>query len=91
MESEVWIDSPAGWLATVDGATKFAMVEKTRHIDNAEYPSKASIIFYKNGPSARLDGQGMPQYTDTKTPYYMEAEVNSPIAHLEEARSGVHL
>ena len=83
VEGEVWIDSPAGWLVTVDGPTNFAMVEKTRHIDNAEYPGKASIIFYKSGPSARLDSQGMPHYTETKAPYYMEAEVNSPIAHLE--------
>ncbi len=86
VESEVWVDSPAGWLAVVNGASKFAMVEKTRHMDSAEYPSKASIIFYKNGPSARLNSQGMPVYSPadpSATPYYMEAEVNSPMAHLE--------
>ena len=85
VESEVWIDSTAGWLAVVDGASKYAMVEKTRHFDNGDYPGKASIIFYKNGPGARLDSQGMPHFTppdQLKTPYYMEAEVNSPMAKL---------
>ncbi len=85
VESEVWIDSTAGWLAVVDGASKYAMVEKTRHFDNADYPGKAAMIFYKNGPGARLDSQGMPHFTppdQVETPYYMEAEVNSPMAKL---------
>ena len=33
LESEVWLDSTAGWVALVDGATHYAMVEKTKHID----------------------------------------------------------
>lgn len=85
VESEVWIDSPAGWLAVVDGASQYAMVEKTKYFDHSEYPSKASMIFYKNGPNAVLDSQGIPHFTPAdpvKTPYYMEAEVNSPMAEL---------
>lgn len=85
VEGEVWIDDTAGWLAVVDGTSKYAMVEKTRHFENAYYPGKASMIFYKNGPSAELDAQGMPHFTppdQAKTPYYMEAEVNSPMAEL---------
>ena len=43
---EVWIDSPSGWLAAVDGMSGYTMVER-HHIDpTAEYPSKATIIFY---------------------------------------------
>jgi hypothetical protein len=47
------------------------------------------VIFYKNGPTVELDEQGRPHLstegeTDSqaKTPYYMEAELNSPMAEL---------
>jgi len=85
IESEVWVDSTAGWVAIVDGASNFTMVEKTRYVDHAEYPSKASVIFYKNGPTVELDSAGMPHLSpldQKETPYYMEAELNSPMANL---------
>jgi hypothetical protein len=85
LENEVWLDSTAGWIALVDGATHYAMVEKTKYIEGAEYPEKASVIFYKNGPTVQLDAQGMPYLTSKnlkETPYYMEAELNSPMAVL---------
>jgi hypothetical protein len=90
LESEVWLDSTAGWIAIVDGATRYAMVEKTRHVDGGDYPSKASIIFYKNGPTLELNAKGMPYLTSTnldRTPYYMEAEMNSPMAVLGAGES----
>jgi hypothetical protein len=82
LENEVWLDSTAGWIALVDGATHYAMVEKTRYIEGADYPEKAAVIFYKNGPTVQLDAQGMPYLTSKnlkETPYYMEAELNSPM------------
>jgi hypothetical protein len=85
LENEVWLDSTAGWIALVDGATHYAMVEKTRYIEGANYPDKASVIFYKNGPTVQLNAQGMPYLTSKnliETPYYMEAELNSPMAVL---------
>ena len=85
LESEVWLDSTAGWLAVVDGATQYAMVEKTKHIDGGDYPEKATTIFYKNGPTVRLDAKGMPHLSSMdlkQTPYYMEAEINSPMVLL---------
>src|SRR6201996_5658530 len=85
IESEVWVDSTAGWVAIVDGTSNFTMVEKSKYIQHAEYPSKASVIFYKNGPTVELDSDGMPHLSrlDKKeTPYYMEAELNSPMAEL---------
>jgi hypothetical protein len=90
LESEVWLDSTAGWIAIVDGATRYAMVEKTRHVDGGDYPGKASIIFYKNGPTLELNAKGMPFLTSTnldRTPYYMEAEMNSPMAVLGPGES----
>ena len=90
LESEVWLDSTAGWIAIVDGATRYAMVEKTRHVDGGDYPGKATIIFYKNGPTLELNAKGMPYLTSTnldRTPYYMEAEMNSPMAVLNPGAS----
>jgi hypothetical protein len=85
IESEVWVDSTAGWVAIVDGASNFTMVEKSKYIQHVEYPSKASVIFYKNGPTVELDSGGMPHLSrlnQKETPYYMEAELNSPMAEL---------
>jgi len=49
LENEVWLDSDAGWIAVVDDAAKYGMVERFQHVSGAEYPGKASVIFYKNG------------------------------------------
>ena len=32
LESEVWLDTTAGWVAVIDGATEYAMVEKTKYL-----------------------------------------------------------
>ncbi len=92
LESEVWLDSIAGWVALIDGATQYAMVEKTKHVLGGDYPDKATVIFYKNGPTVELDAKGMPYLTSgslEKTPYYMEAELNSPMAVLGPGESYV--
>ncbi len=44
---------------------KYAMVEKTRHIADGDYPSKATTIFYKNGPTVELNEKGMPYLTSS--------------------------
>ena len=56
----------------------------------ADYPSKASLIIYKNGPSLELNAQGMPYLPSTdldRTPYYTEVELNSPLAVLGPGES----
>lgn len=86
LQNEVWLDSQAGWIAVVDGMSGYAMVEKFKYFTNATYPGKANVIFYKNGPSLQLDAKGYPRLTSDDprtTPYYMEAEINSPLAVLQ--------
>jgi hypothetical protein len=86
LQNEVWVDSPGGWLAVVDGSARFAMVERFHYFEGAEYPGKATVIFYKNGPSLELDEKGMPYVTSSSpedTPHYIEAEVNSPMVRLQ--------
>jgi hypothetical protein len=53
LEGEVWTDSPAGWLAVVDGATGFTMVERNRYDSRATYPGQATMLFYTTGNHVR--------------------------------------
>jgi hypothetical protein len=88
--AELWIDSVAGWLAVVDGTSRFAMVEKFQYEANKTYPGRASVIFWTNGPEPRFGGDGEATFGGTReSPYYMEAELNSPMCRLnpgEECR-----
>lgn len=89
LQNEVWLDSPAGWVAVLDRSSHFAMVERFPYHERAGYPGKATVIFYKNGPSFGSDKNGMPSiHTDASgDPFYMEAELNSPIVKLAPAES----
>jgi len=90
LENEVWLDANAGWIAIVDDASQFGIVERYKYAETAEYPGRASVIFYKNGAALALDSDGMPRLRDSdpqRAPYYMEAELNSPMVHLEPGSS----
>src|SRR5215469_2322660 len=61
------------------------MIEQFTFEPSGNYPGKATVIFYKNGPSVSFDKQGRASIrpsTSDVTPYYMEAEINSPIVKL---------
>jgi hypothetical protein len=86
LQSEVWLDSPGDWVAVVDGQSSFAMVERSRVQPKATYPGKATVIFYIDGPALRMDPSGNARLTSAdprETPYYMEAELNSPMVQLQ--------
>jgi len=89
LQGEVWVDSRAGWIAVVDGATRFAMVEQFKFERKAKYPGKATVIFYKNGPVVEMNGDGAPEIRTSAedAPFYMEAELNSPLVRLAPAES----
>ena len=89
LQGEAWIDSPAGWLAVIDGSSQFAIIERF-HFDRArEYPGKATVVFYKNGPAVELDSQGkaVVRTSSEDAPFYMEAELNSPMVQLAPGES----
>jgi hypothetical protein len=89
MAAELWIDSPGGWLAVVDGSSKYAMVERFEYEPMKEYPGKASVIFWTNGPALNLSRDGiasMPPDPDAG-PYYLEAELNSRMCKLPAGES----
>ena len=89
LAAELWLDSTPGWLAVVDGDSQYAMVERYRYENNETYPGKASVIFWMNGPETRLSSEGEPSLTSggDGTPYYLEAEINSPLVQLRPGES----
>jgi hypothetical protein len=90
LENEVWLDSVVGWLAVVDGEGGFAMVERFQYVRGADYPGKATVIFYQNGAALELNENGKPVLRSAdveSTPYYMEAEINSPMIELQPGDS----
>jgi len=89
MAAELWLDSTEGWLAVVDGTSKYAMVERFEYDTSRPYPGKASVIFWTNGPEVRLNSDGVPSLSadPDASPYYLEAELNSPMCRLRPGES----
>src|SRR6201987_821316 len=89
MAAELWLDSHEGWLAVVDGNSQFAMVERFQYEPTKTYPGKASVIFWTNGPEMRLNSDGNPSMSadPDASPYYLEAELNSPMCKLRPGES----
>jgi hypothetical protein len=85
LATEFWIDSTAGWVAVVDGANRYAMVERFQYDEHTPYPGKASVIFWTNGVHLNFNNEGEASVSDGPngpSPFYMEAEINSPMCHL---------
>ena len=89
MAAELWLDSTEGWLAVVDGTSKYAIVERFEYDKSKPYPGKASVIFWTNGPEVRLNSDGVPSLSadPDASPYYLEAELNSPMCRLRPGES----
>jgi hypothetical protein len=86
LAAELWLDSKDGWLALVDGDTRYAMVERFRYDESKQYPGKASVIFWTNGAELRQHPDGTTTFgsaDDGPRAIYMEAELNSPMMRLE--------
>lgn len=77
---EVWIDSLGGWLAVTDSTSHYTMVERIRYQPRANYPDKATMIFFTTGQRNRQNNN--PTMPLPPPIHYMEAEVNSPIVEL---------
>jgi hypothetical protein len=85
LENEVWLDVTDGWIAIVDGQSRYSMVERFQYDARKEYPGRASVIFYKTGASLDIDDAGMPKLSGSHGEHvlrYMEAELNSPMVSL---------
>jgi len=89
MAAELWLDSSDGWLAVADGNSQYAMVERFEYEERRPYPGKASVILWTNGPEMKLSNDGIPSMSiDADAgPYYLEAELNSPMCKLHPGES----
>ncbi|HET9406384.1 MAG TPA: hypothetical protein VFO39_04040 [Candidatus Sulfotelmatobacter sp.] len=90
LAAELWLDSTPGWLAVFDGGSHYAMVERFRYEKSEAYPGKASIIFWTNGPELKLNSDGTWALTpadQSDSPFYLEAEINSPQVRLRPGES----
>jgi hypothetical protein len=84
---EVWVDSPGPWLAVVDGSTNYTMIERFHYQREAEYPDKATVIFYTTGPERRTPPPAERPAGSPPPIQYMEAEINSPVIELAPGES----
>jgi hypothetical protein len=85
LAAEFWVDSTDGWLAVADGSSRYAMVERFQYEEHRPYPGKASVIFWTNGSHLKFNNDGeasVSEGADGVSPFYMEAEINSPMCHL---------
>lgn len=89
MAAELWLDSQDGWVAVVDGSSRYAMVERFQYEAARTYPGKASVIFWTNGAEMHLNADGVPSMgaDPDATPIYLEAELNSPMCRLRPGES----
>ncbi len=87
LAAELWLDSTAGWLAVVDNSSQYAMVERFRYEQDKPYPGKASVIFWTNGAEVKVNAEGHAALSggddEEQSPYYLEAEINSPLCRLD--------
>jgi hypothetical protein len=86
LAAELWVDSKDGWLAVVDGDTRYAMVQRFHYDEAKPYPGKASVIFWTNGAELHQHPDGTTTFGDSNDgppAIYMEAELNSPMVRLE--------
>ncbi len=89
MAAELWLDSTQGWLSVVDASSRYAMVERFEYDRTHAYPGKASVIFWTNGGQVKLneDGEISLSAEADAHPYYLEAEINSPMCRLRPGES----
>jgi len=89
LAAELWLDSTPGWLAVVDGDSRYAMVERFRYEKKETYPGKASVIFWMNGPEVHMNSEREPALGSggDASPRYLEAEINSPLVELRPGES----
>ena len=60
LESEVWLDSVPVGLPSSTAQRTMRWSKKPNTSTGGDYPSKATIIFYKNGPTVELNARACP-------------------------------
>lgn len=85
---KIGIDSPAGWVATVDATDGYVFVHRFKYEPQKAYPDNSSVEIWMNGLGEFVAWgkvNQMPEDT-TDNPYNFESEVISPYATLAPGR-----
>jgi hypothetical protein len=82
---KVGADCSAGWFAVVNGQKNIGFIENFRYYPELEYPDKASVESWNDGPGTISRGPFDQTLANDlkKTPYFFESEGMSPYAALE--------
>lgn len=82
---KIGLDSPAGWIATVNGENGVVFVQRFTFEPGREYPDGSSVEFWHNGRgSFRAWGKENVMKDDpVENPYVFESEMISPFARLQ--------
>lgn len=86
---KIGLDSPAGWVATVDGSNGGVFVQRFEYQADREYPEGSSVEFWANGRgSFRAWGKENVMSEDPSVnPFVFESELLSPFASLKPGQS----
>ena len=86
---KIGLDSPANWVATVDGASGAVFVQRYQFEPHKAYPDGSSVEFWLNGLGRiHAYNKDMDMSSDpAENPYVFESEVLSPFARLEPQQS----
>ena len=84
---EVWIDSPPGWLAAVDGENRIHHGERHQIDPTPRVSRQGTIIFYSSGPRDACAAAIRHRRDPQREGPFMEAEVNSPMVELAPGES----
>jgi len=79
------VDSPAGWVATVDATDGYVFVHRFKYEPDTPYPDDSSVEFWMNGAGefaawGKLNTMGE---KPEDIPYVLESEIISPFAELQ--------
>ena len=82
---KIGVDSPGGWVATVDGTNGYVFVQMYNYQAGKEYPDNASVEFWMNGVGEFTAWGKVNKLTDdpVQNPYVFESEMLSPYANLK--------
>jgi hypothetical protein len=86
---KIGLDSPAGWVATVNGQNGAVFVQRFQFEPKKEYPDGSSVEFWLNGAgSIHAYNKDIPMPDDlAQNPALFESEIISPFARLEPGES----
>jgi hypothetical protein len=82
---KIGIDSPAGWVATVDATDGYVFVHRFEYEPDKAYPDNSSVEIWVNGLGEFIAWDKVNQMPEgnKENPYNFESEIISPYATIE--------